>query len=51
MQCWNIFVPSMRGKDVPKVGLLTYNNAYGKTIHAPSKEYAAKHGINIVGIE
>jgi len=39
------------GKEVPKVGLLTYNNAYGKTIHAPSKEYAAKHGINIVGIE
>ena len=39
------------GKEVPRVGLLTYNNAYGKTIHAPSKEYAAKHGINIVGIE
>ena len=39
------------GKEVPRVGLLTYNNAYGKTIHAPSKEYAAKYGINIVGIE
>ncbi len=40
-----------KGKDAPKVGLLTYNNAYGKAIHDPSKEYAAKHGINIVGIE
>jgi len=39
------------GKEAPKVGLLTYNNAYGKSIHDPSKEYAAKHGINIVGIE
>jgi branched-chain amino acid transport system substrate-binding protein len=39
------------GPGAPKVGLLTYNNAYGKSIHAPSKEYAAKHGIEIVGIE
>ena len=38
------------GKEIPKVGLLTWNNAYGKSIHAPSKEYAAKHGINIVTI-
>jgi len=38
------------GKEAPKVGLLTWNNAYGKSIHAPSKEYAAKHGINIVAI-
>jgi len=30
---------------------LTYNNAYGRTIHAPSKEYAAKNNINIVSIE
>ncbi len=35
----------------PKVGLLTYNNPYGKSIHSPCKEYAAKHGIEIVGIE
>ncbi|HEX15535.1 MAG TPA: hypothetical protein ENF44_00215, partial [Deltaproteobacteria bacterium] len=35
----------------PKVGLLTYNNPYGKSIHGPCKEYAAKHGIEIVGIE
>jgi branched-chain amino acid transport system substrate-binding protein len=39
------------GREAPKVGLLTYNNAYGKSIHDPSKEYAAEHGINIVGIE
>ncbi|MBK5099690.1 MAG: ABC transporter substrate-binding protein [Desulfobacteraceae bacterium] len=40
-----------KGKEPPKVGLLTYNNAYGKSIHAPSKEYAAKYNVNIVGIE
>jgi len=39
------------GKATPKVGLLTYNNAYGRSIHAPSKEYAAKLGINLVAIE
>ncbi len=26
-----------KGKDAPKVGLLTFNNAYGKSIHDPSK--------------
>jgi branched-chain amino acid transport system substrate-binding protein len=40
-----------KGSSAPKVGLLTYNNAYGKSIHAPSKEYAADHGIEIVAIE
>lgn len=40
-----------KGSEAPKVGLLTYNNAYGKSIHKPSKEYAAKHNVNIVGIE
>ena len=40
-----------KGQDAPKVGLLTYNNAYGKSIHDPSKEYAEKNGINIVSIE
>jgi branched-chain amino acid transport system substrate-binding protein len=40
-----------KGNDPPKVGLLTYNNAYGKSIHDASKEYAAKHGIDIVAIE
>jgi len=40
-----------KGKDAPKVGLLTYNNVYGRSIHDPSKEYAAKNNINIVTIE
>ena len=40
-----------KGKEAPKVGLLTYNNAYGRSIHAPSKEYAAALGINLVAIE
>ena len=40
-----------RGKEPPKVGLLTYNNAYGRSIHKPSKEYAQEHNINIVAIE
>jgi branched-chain amino acid transport system substrate-binding protein len=39
-----------KGKDRPKVGLLTYMNSYGKTIHEPSKEYAAANNIDIVGI-
>ena len=38
-------------KDAPKVGLLTYNNAYGRSIHQPCKEYAAKINVNIVAIE
>jgi len=40
-----------KGRGAPKVGLLTYNNPYGKSIHAPCKEYAAKYNVNIVGIE
>ena len=40
-----------KGKEAPKVGLLTYNNAYGRSIHKPSREYAKKHNINIVAIE
>lgn len=40
-----------KGSAPPKVGLLTYNNAYGKSIHGPSQEYAAKNGIDIVAIE
>ena len=40
-----------KGADAPKVGLLTYNNAYGRSIHQPSKEYAQRYGINIVAIE
>jgi branched-chain amino acid transport system substrate-binding protein len=40
-----------KGPGVPKVGLLTYNNAYGKSIHDPCKEYAAKNNVEIVAIE
>jgi branched-chain amino acid transport system substrate-binding protein len=40
-----------KGKEAPKVGLLTYNNAYGLSIHKPSREYAVKQNINIVAIE
>ena len=40
-----------KGKDAPKVGLLTLNNAYGKSVHGPSKEYAAKNNIDIVTVE
>ena len=40
-----------KGAEPPKVGLLTYNNVYGKSIHEPSKEYASKNNINIVAIE
>lgn len=40
-----------KGAEAPKVGLLTYNNPYGKSIHKASKGYAAEHNINIVGIE
>jgi branched-chain amino acid transport system substrate-binding protein len=40
-----------KGKDTPKVGLLTYNNAYGRSIHEPCREYAKKINVNIVAIE
>ena len=40
-----------KGKEKPKVGLLTYNNAYGRSIHKPCQDYAAKNNINIVAIE
>jgi len=40
-----------KGSAPPKVGLLTFNNAYGKSVHGPSQEYAKKHNIDIVGIE
>lgn len=40
-----------KGKEAPKVGLLTYNNAYGRSIHQPSRDYASTHGIDIVAVE
>ncbi len=39
------------GDEPPKVGLLTYNNAYGKSIHEPSREFAEVNDIEIVTIE
>ncbi|HNQ86280.1 MAG TPA: ABC transporter substrate-binding protein [Deltaproteobacteria bacterium] len=39
------------GPRAPKVGLLTYNNAYGRSIHEPSKEYVKGKNIEIVSIE
>ena len=40
-----------KGDAPPKVGLLTYNNAYGRSIHKPSIEYAKAKNIEIVSIE
>jgi ABC-type branched-subunit amino acid transport system substrate-binding protein len=40
-----------KGAGAPKVALLTWNNAYGKSIHDPSKEAASELGVNIVTIE
>ena len=40
-----------KGPDAPKVGLLTYNNSYGRSIHEPSKAYAKVKNIDIVSIE
>jgi len=40
-----------KGKEPPKVGLLTYNNPYGKSIHDPSKAAAPKLNVNLVSIE
>jgi len=40
-----------KGSTPPKVGLLTFNNAYGKSVHGPSQEYAETHNIHIVAIE
>jgi branched-chain amino acid transport system substrate-binding protein len=39
------------GSGAPKVGLLTYNNPYGRSIHKPSEEYAKQKNIEIVSIE
>jgi len=40
-----------KGKEPAKVGLLTYNNAYGRSIHKPCTEYAKKINVEIVTIE
>jgi branched-chain amino acid transport system substrate-binding protein len=40
-----------KGKTRPKIGLLTYNNAYGRSIHKPTRDYAARQQVDIVAIE
>ena len=40
-----------KGPGRPKVGLLTYNNPYGRSIHNPTLEYARKLNIEVVTIE
>jgi len=40
-----------KGNNRPKIGLLTYNNAYGRSIHQPTREYAATQQVDIVAIE
>jgi branched-chain amino acid transport system substrate-binding protein len=54
MDCYAVFeyIKAIhKGKGSPKVGLLTYNNAYGRSIHAPSREYAKILGIDLVAVE
>ncbi|MCK9274760.1 MAG: ABC transporter substrate-binding protein [Syntrophales bacterium] len=54
LDCYAIldYIKTMHTKSgTPKVGLLTYNNAYGRSIHKPSQEFAEKAGIEIVSIE
>jgi len=54
LDCYAIleYIKKIHGRsETPKVGLLTYNNAYGRSIHTPSREYAAKLGVEIVSIE
>jgi hypothetical protein len=40
-----------KGKEAPRIGLLTYNNAYGRSIHQPTRDYAARQKVQIVAIE
>jgi branched-chain amino acid transport system substrate-binding protein len=40
-----------KGKGPARVGLLTYNNAYGRSIHEPGKEFARGKNIEIVTVE
>ena len=40
-----------KGPGAAKVGLLTYNNAYGRSIHDPSREYVKGKNLEIVSIE
>ncbi len=39
------------GSAPPGIGILTTDDACGKSIHAPSRDYAANHSIKIVAVE
>ena len=45
------YIKAIHKGGTPKIGLLTYNNTYGQSIHEPAKEAAKKFGVDIVGIE
>lgn len=40
-----------KGTAEPKIGILTANDARGKSIHAPCGAYASKHPLQIVAVE
>jgi len=50
MQCSIISLPYTKARRT-QVGLLTYNNPYGRSIQKPSEEYAKQKNIDIVTIE
>ena len=39
------------GADPPRIGILTANDAWGKSIHGPSEAYASDHRLQIVSVE
>jgi len=39
-----------KGPDPPKIGVLTADDACGKSIHGPTKTYASNHGLQIVAV-
>lgn len=40
-----------KGSAPPGIGILTANDAFGKSIHAPSRAYASNHSLQIVAVE
>ena len=40
-----------KGSAPPGIGILTTNDAFGKSIHAPSSAYASNHPLQIVAVE
>jgi branched-chain amino acid transport system substrate-binding protein len=39
------------GSAPPRIGILTTNDAFGKSIHTPSRAYASNHPLQIVAVE